>query len=121
MIHHLTNWFTFFCCPRTLANSLEWTFSTLGLSLYPCLRAFSPQKVYTTRETGQSQVLESSETTSLESDRSGVDVRQFGDFRMDSVKFLPFIFICLLIRPTACIIWVPLCLYHVFMVARHKR
>ncbi|XP_057532071.1 mannosyltransferase APTG1 isoform X2 [Amaranthus tricolor] len=38
LFSHLTNWFVFFCCTRTLSNSLETALTVVSLYYWPCIR-----------------------------------------------------------------------------------
>ncbi|XP_057249239.1 mannosyltransferase APTG1 isoform X2 [Beta vulgaris subsp. vulgaris] len=41
LFSHLTNWFVFFCCTRTLSNSLEAVLTVVSLYYWPCMRVSS--------------------------------------------------------------------------------
>ncbi|KNA07616.1 hypothetical protein SOVF_170180 isoform A [Spinacia oleracea] len=41
LFSHLTNWFVFFCCTRTLSNSLETVLTVVSLYYWPCMRVSS--------------------------------------------------------------------------------
>ncbi|XP_021771583.1 GPI mannosyltransferase 3-like [Chenopodium quinoa] len=41
LFSHLTNWFVFFCCTRTLSNSLETVLTIVSLYYWPCMRVSS--------------------------------------------------------------------------------
>ncbi|CAH8875671.1 unnamed protein product [Trichobilharzia szidati] len=85
LFHHICNWFTIYCAPRSLSNCLEWCLFIIGLSYYPW-----------------SSVCETS-TVSTQSIRS------------DHPKTFIFIAVlCVLLRPTAAIIWFPLCIWHLW-------
>ncbi|XP_075431855.1 GPI alpha-1,2-mannosyltransferase 3 [Ascaphus truei] len=68
----LCSWFTWYCCTRTLTNTMETVLGTFALYYYP---------------------VEGSSTK-------------------NSTKYLIFVALAFLIRPTAVILWVPLVLYH---------
>nr|DBA31736.1 TPA: hypothetical protein GDO54_007521 [Pyxicephalus adspersus] len=70
----LCSWFTWYCCTRTLTNTMEAVLGTLALYSFP---------------------LEGSPTKS-------------------STKYLLFVALAFLIRPTAIILWIPLLVYHFF-------
>ncbi|XP_077324513.1 GPI alpha-1,2-mannosyltransferase 3 [Lithobates pipiens] len=70
----LCSWFTWFCCTRTLTNTMETVLGTLALYSFP---------------------LEGSPTKS-------------------STKYLLFVALAFVIRPTAIILWIPLLIYHFF-------
>lgn len=44
LFSHLTNWFVFFSCTRTLSNSLETVLTVVSLYYWPCMR-FSSSKI----------------------------------------------------------------------------
>ncbi|OON15169.1 plasmid Maintenance Protein, partial [Opisthorchis viverrini] len=84
LLHQALNWFTFYCCPRTLANCLEWCLTMIALSQYPWLDVCG-------------------KSPSIRSSRSP----------------MWFIFVaigCVVLRPTAAVTWIPLCLLHLFRV-----
>lgn len=68
----LTSWFMFYCCTRTLTNSMETVLVTIALYYYPWPK---------------------SKSTSM-------------------TKFLVFVALSVLVRPTAAIIWVLMCSWH---------
>ncbi|VDP19532.1 unnamed protein product [Schistosoma margrebowiei] len=65
LFHHVCNWFTIYCAPRSLSNCVEWCLCIIGLSYYP----------------------------------------------WNSKWFIFIAVVCVLIRPTALIIWFPLCFW----------
>ncbi|TGZ75272.1 hypothetical protein CRM22_000477 [Opisthorchis felineus] len=88
LLHQALNWFTFYCCPRTLANCLEWCLTIIALSHYPWLNVCG-------------------KSPSVRSNRSPIW----------------FIFVaigCVVLRPTAAVTWIPLCLLHLFRVLGKK-
>ncbi|KAM9313154.1 GPI mannosyltransferase 3 [Gastrophryne carolinensis] len=70
----LCSWFTWYCCTRTLTNTMETVLGTFALYYFP---------------------LEGSPTK-------------------NSSKYLLFVALAFLIRPTAIILWIPLLIYHFF-------
>lgn len=48
----LTNWFMFFCIPRTLSNSLETVLTIVGLYYWPCMRGSSRRAPLVSRKWG---------------------------------------------------------------------
>lgn len=68
-----TNWYWYYCAPRTLLNTLETSLTTIALSIFPW------------RDSGSR-----------------------------SIRYLWIVAFLCSIRPTAAVIWTPLCLYHVF-------
>ncbi|KAF6777458.1 hypothetical protein AHF37_03138 [Paragonimus kellicotti] len=82
LFHHVFNWFTFFCAPRTLANSVEWALTVIGLANFPW------------------QIL---------CEASIKHVHSWTDSRL-----CLFAVVCCLIRPTAILIWIPICLFHLY-------
>ncbi|KAF8568980.1 hypothetical protein P879_04606 [Paragonimus westermani] len=82
LFHQVFNWFTFFCAPRTLANSVEWALTVIGLANFPWqIFCEAPIK----------------------------QVHSWTDGR-----FVFAAVVCCLIRPTATLIWIPVCLFHLY-------
>ncbi|KAJ7955719.1 Mannosyltransferase [Quillaja saponaria] len=52
LFSQLTNWFMFFCFPRTLSNSLETVLTLVGLYYWPCMRSSSSKGSFKFRKWG---------------------------------------------------------------------
>ncbi|CAH8628153.1 unnamed protein product [Heterobilharzia americana] len=88
LFHHMFNWFTIYCAPRSLSNCLEWCLCIIGLSYYPWNVACQTNTVFTPT------------ISSTRSDKSR--------------RFIFIAVICVLLRPTALVIWFPLCIWHIW-------
>ncbi|CAL8087544.1 unnamed protein product [Calicophoron daubneyi] len=84
LFHQLSNWFTCFCATRPLSNCLEWCLTVVGLCNYPWHLACT---------------LPTSPT---------------GLAKYRTKRFIIIAISCVLIRPTAAVVWAPLCLLHLW-------
>ncbi|VDM35935.1 unnamed protein product [Hydatigera taeniaeformis] len=81
LLAETTSWFTAYCGPRSLSNSLEWTLHAMAFRYYPW-----PPRLG----------LDSASTT--------------------AVPFLFHVCLCILLRPTAAVLWVPVCLHYLLRI-----
>lgn len=100
---HLCSWFSWYCCTRTLTNSMETTLTCLALFYFP---------------------LPGSKTHSRSSPTSNIIVHTripvqffflfliFQLLFVFSKKYLTLVALAIIIRPTALIVWFPLLLNH---------
>ncbi|CAH8573843.1 unnamed protein product [Schistosoma turkestanicum] len=88
LFHHICNWFTIYCAPRSLSNCIEWCLCIIGLSYYPWNVICQTDQHFI-----QSTV---------------------NKCRDQSNWFIFIAVVCVLIRPTALIIWLPLCFWHIW-------
>ncbi|KAH8865829.1 GPI mannosyltransferase 3 [Schistosoma japonicum] len=87
LFHQVCNWFTIYCATRSLSNCIEWCLCIIGLYYYPW------DAVCQTKQIIQFPI----------------------SSNYDQSKWFIFIaVVCVLIRPTAFIIWFPLCLWHIW-------
>ncbi|XP_067004711.1 GPI mannosyltransferase 3 [Anabrus simplex] len=75
-------WFWFYCCSRTLSNTLETSLTAMALYFFPW---------------------KNNKSRSI----SG------------STSFLWFVGLACILRPTAAILWIPLCIYHILSASRN--
>ena len=79
LLAEVTNWFTAYCAPRSLTNSIEWALNAVAFYHYPWPSEF-----------GQSYSIKS------------------------LTPFFLHVCLCVIFRPTAAILWGPVCLYYFF-------
>ncbi|KAL5969115.1 GPI mannosyltransferase 3 [Taenia solium] len=77
LLAEMTSWFTAYCAPRSLSNSLEWALHAMAFRYYPWPPNLGLSPTSTT-----------------------------------TVPFLFHVCLCILLRPTAAVLWVPVCLHY---------
>ncbi|CAH8644941.1 unnamed protein product [Schistosoma margrebowiei] len=88
LFHHVCNWFTIYCAPRSLSNCVEWCLCIIGLSYYPW-------------------------NVICQTDQQFIQLTA-SNYHNQSKWFIFIAVVCVLIRPTALIIWFPLCFWHIW-------
>lgn len=88
LFHHVCNWFTIYCAPRSLSNCVEWCLCIIGLSYYPW-------------------------NVVCQTDQQFIQLTA-SNYHNQSKWFIFIAVVCVLIRPTALIIWFPLCFWHIW-------
>ncbi|CAI2734511.1 unnamed protein product [Schistosoma spindalis] len=88
LFHHVCNWFTIYCAPRSLSNCIEWCLCIIGLSYYPW-------------------------NVICQTDQQFIQLTA-SNYHNQSKWFIFIAVVCVLIRPTALIIWFPLCFWHIW-------
>lgn len=94
---YLCSWFSWYCCTRTLTNSMETTITCLALFYFPL-----PES----KTHNRSSVLTSLLLLFLK-------CRSFyGLLFFPSKKYISLVSLAIIVRPTALIVWLPLLMYH---------
>lgn len=94
---YLCSWFSWYCCTRTLTNSMETTITCLALFYFPL-----PES----KTHNRSSVLTSLLLLFLKC-RSFYELLFF-----PSKKYISLVSLAIIVRPTALIVWLPLLMYH---------
>uniref|UniRef100_A0A4W6BZZ8 Mannosyltransferase n=1 Tax=Lates calcarifer TaxID=8187 RepID=A0A4W6BZZ8_LATCA len=103
---HLCSWFTWFCCTRTLTNSMETTLTCLALFYFPLSGSTTHSRSLLVKTFNFSFLFYSNLHRRLLTDTLLVFVF------FSSKKYLLLVALAVVVRPTALIVWFPLLMYH---------